>query len=455
MASVSHDANGTKRILFTDGDGERRTVRLGKVSAKAAESFRLRVESLLSDKLTGKSWDAELSVWVRELPVKTHDRLARVGLVPPRDHITPVTVGELLTRFDAAAVVKPSTRAAYKQTTDSLRRHLGADMPLADVTAAHADRWRKAIAERGKRENRTHAGADDEDRALAPATVAKRVHIAKSIFKRAVRWGLMPSSPFAELRAGSQSNPDRSYYVTREAIGAILDACSDHEWRAIVSLSRFGGLRCPSELVALRWSDVNWQRGRLTVRSPKTARHEGHAVRVVPIAPELREVLQSLFDPAITGSESVIPRLRDPRMNLRTTFRKIIAKAGVQPWPRLFQNMRASCATDWSERFPAHVVAGWLGHSPLIAARHYLQTRDTHFDMAAGVEEPSNGGAKNGARRTHNAAQQRAARDRADSHGRMEVPAPADIAQTKTAPCETEPFTRMGATGLEPVTFAM
>ena len=39
-------------------------------------------------------------------------------------------------------------------------------------------------------------------------------------------------------------------------------------------------------------------------------------------------------------------------------------------------------ATDWVERFPAHVVAGWLGHSPLIAAQHYLQTRDAHFDMA-------------------------------------------------------------------------
>src|SRR4051812_49794650 len=74
-------------------------------------------------------------------------------------------------------------------------------------------------------------------------------------------------------------------------------------------------------------------------------------------------------------------------MNLRSTFYKIIARAGEKPWPRLFHNMRASCATDWVERFPAHVVAGWLGHSPMIAAQHYLQTRDAHFDLAAGVGE--------------------------------------------------------------------
>ena len=39
------------------------------------------------------------------------------------------------------------------------------------------------------------------------------------------------------------------------------------------------------------------------------------------------------------------------------------------------------------ERFPAHVVAGWLGHSPLVADRHYLQTRDAHFDLAVGKGE--------------------------------------------------------------------
>jgi len=48
--------------------------------------------------------------------------------------------------------------------------------------------------------------------------------------------------------------------------------------------------------------------------------------------------------------------------------------------------MRPSCATDWAEALPAHVVAlleaMWLGHSPLVAAKHDLQTRDAHFEVA-------------------------------------------------------------------------
>ena len=54
--------------------------------------------------------------------------------------------------------------------------------------------------------------------------------------------------------------------------------------------------------------------------------------------------------------------------------------------PRLFHNMRASCAIDWAEalptRVPAHVVAKRLGHSPLVAAKHDLQTREAHCEVA-------------------------------------------------------------------------
>ena len=72
----------------------------------------------------------------------------------------------------------------------------------------------------------------------------------------------------------------------------------------------------------------------MTVRSSKTAAHHGHAVRIVPITPELRPILQALFDQAPVGSEAVVPRLTDPTTNLRTTFMKLITRAGYEPWPR-------------------------------------------------------------------------------------------------------------------------
>lgn len=430
MASVSRDENGTKRICFTGADGKRQSVRLGKASVKTAESFRLRVEALLEHWALQRPLDGELSAWVGGLPDRTHDRLARCGLVEPRASAAVVTVGELLERFESAASVKASTRAAYKQTTDSLRAVLGSETALGSVTAETADQWRKAIAE----PRETVRGT----RKLSPATISKRVHVAKAIFSKAVRWGLIPTSPFAGLRAGSQANPERAHYVSHETARAILEACPGREWRAIVALSRYAGLRCPSEIAGLRWGDVNWERGRLTVRSPKTAGHEGHAVRQVPIDGKLRPILQSLFDAAEVGTERVVPRLSDATANLRTTFTKIIARAGETPWPRLFHNMRASCATDWAERFPPHAVANWLGHSPLVAAQHYLQTRDAHFDLAAGIVSPESAvrqsGAKCGALTVQNAAQHPSARDRAPSHDHLLTP---DVQHGCATSCET------------------
>lgn len=68
--------------------------------------------------------------------------------------------------------------------------------------------------------------------------------------------------------------------------------------------------------------------------------------------------------------------------NLRTTFRKIIERAGLQPWPKLFQNLRSTRETELSNEFPLHVVTAWIGNSQLVAAQHYLQVTDQHFSDA-------------------------------------------------------------------------
>lgn len=443
MASIgSEGKNGElKRIIFRDAAGKQQSLRLGKCRDRAAENALAGFERVLEARRLGTSIHPDGVRWLERVDDRIYARVVAFGLAEPRHTKAVVTLGMLVERFTDAATVKASTRAAYKQTTDSLIAVLGSATPLIDITPARADQWRRAIAE--PRKVKGADGKEVESR-LAPATQAKRTIIAKGIFRKAVRWGLLSTSPLDGMRAGSQSNPDRAFYVGQEPIRAILAACPDDQWRAIVSLSRFAGLRCPSEIVLLRWGDVNWERGRLTVRSPKTAGHDAHAVRVVPIAPELRPILQDLFDHAEPGAEMIVPRLSDPTTNLRTTFERIIAKAGVKPWPRLFHNMRASCATDWVERFPAHVVAGWLGHSPLIAARHYLQTRDTHFDMAAGLGEAAAIPATH-AHPSDTKENQATPRNREKQADLVGVGAGCD-------PVENE---EVGATGLEPVTSAM
>src|SRR6185312_13011966 len=154
-------------------------------------------------------------------------------------------------------------------------------------------------------------------------------------------------------------------------------------WRLIFSLARFAGLRCNSELLALRWVDVLWDKNRMVVHAPKTEHHADGGIRLVPIAPELLPYLERGFEEAGEGQEYVITRTRDTNKNLGALLMKIIKRAGIKPWPRRFQNLRSSCEIEWNDRFPGHVVAAWMGHSIRVAQDHYLSTTEDHFREAA------------------------------------------------------------------------
>ena len=127
---------------------------------------------------------------------------------------------------------------------------------------------------------------------------------------------------------------------------------------------------------------MDWEHGRITVHSPKTEHHEGGESRVIPIFPGLRPCLEQVFDAAELGTEHVITRYRDTNQNLRTQLNRIIRKAGLTPWPKLFQNLRSTRQTELAEVFQDHVVCAWIGNSPAVAREHYLQITDEHFAKA-------------------------------------------------------------------------
>ena len=123
-----------------------------------------------------------------------------------------------------------------------------------------------------------------------------------------------------------------------------------------------------------------------------------------------------------------------PNHHWRTTFLKIVQRAGLQPWPRIFHNLRSSRQTELAEQFPSHVVCAWLGNSEDIARRHYLQVTDDHFAEASSGSSIDSG-ARGGALVAQNQAQHAQAGNGTDSHEMTKAP---DIAMAYAIPCETE-----------------
>lgn len=87
-------------------------------------------------------------------------------------------------------------------------------------------------------------------------------------------------------------------------------------------------------------------------------------------------------------------RRRRPNANLRTQLNRILRRAGLKAWPKLFQNSRATRQTELAESFPAHFVCAWMGNSQAVAAMHYLQVTDQHFELGKTTQNPTQTGAK-------------------------------------------------------------
>jgi integrase len=142
-------------------------------------------------------------------------------------------------------------------------------------------------------------------------------------------------------------------------------------------------------VLSLRWEDVNWDAGRIVVQSPKTEHHVGKASRTIPIFPELRPILADGLEIAPDRAVYVVAgRHREAantpggwrNCNLRTQYERLVKRAGLLLWPRLFHALRASRETELAKDYPILVVTAWLGNTSRIALKHYSQVTDTDFD---------------------------------------------------------------------------
>lgn len=253
-------------------------------------------------------------------------------------------------------------------------------------------------------------------------TINKRLIHARQMLEDAVRFGHISANPWKHVRQRQGDPSERRAYVSVNDTLRVIEHCPNVWWKLLVALARFGGLRTPSESFSLTWGDVDWERGRLSVPSPKTE-SSGKTHRVIPLFPLLRPHLELAFENAEEGATFIMPeeyrkRAQGPggwaNANLRTTFEKVIRRAGVDPWPRLWHSLRASCESDLAQSFPLATVTKWLGNTPSVALRHYVDPTETAFEKAANWVPKS--GAESGSPGAQNAAQHAAVGKVGESH---------------------------------------
>ena len=247
--------------------------------------------------------------------------------------------------IDGRTDLKPRTLAKLRTTQEYLVDRFGAEKPLRDIYARR----------------RGQLSSVPPRRVTARTRPASTCH-HQAVFHAAARRRLIPSNPFADLKSVTQANPERFTscpWRSRPGAGCLPDT----EWRLIFALSRFGGLRCPSEHLGLRWI-TSTGNGPNDDPQPQDGTPRGGASRVIPIFPELRPYLEPAFEEAPEGADYVITRIGTrtriyaPIWNASSGGR-LGALAQAVP-----ESAGSTRQTELEETFPTHVVCEWIGAPP-------------------------------------------------------------------------------------------
>jgi len=327
--------NARLEVSYYLPNGDRGTVRLGRIPYEVGQQITMRVERLLAARRLNVEPDAETVAWLRGLDSKVHERIAAKGLVKPREaEPGRQGIGEFTRRILDTKRRKKKARTCdlYERSRRYLLEFFAERTALEDIRPDRAAEWQEFLHRKG----------------MSEATVRSHTRDAKMYFNAAVDAELIHRNPFAKLPSGSVASK-RDVYVTPQEAILVLQACPSDQWRALFGLARYAGLRLPSETHILEFGHIDWHTHRMNVYAPKT-----DSTRQVPIEPRLQRLLLAVFVNAGAGQKRVI---RLPRNNLHRRFRRIVKAAGLTPWAAPFQSLRQSCETEWAGRYPQYAVS--------------------------------------------------------------------------------------------------
>lgn len=370
MASTYRDKKGRWRIeFFVPESPKRQTLRLGPVTQRVADDIKRKIEHIVASRKAGLNPDEATERWLAHLPGHLRQRLLELKVVKDSGRRVRSTLSGFIDDYFAARTdLKPGTLSNLRAARALLERHFSATREMDSITTGEAQPFRAWLEKEGLAEN----------------TIRGVCRKARQFFRAALDHRLIRENPFGGMRKLTDlaSPKSRQFYVTRALTEKVLAICPDDEWRLIFALARYGGLRCPSELVPLTWDDIDWKKGQFLVHCKKTEGHEKRETRWVPLFPELRPFLEACYRAKDRHPTKVFKRVQCTKANLRTQMIRILKKAGIKVWPKLFQNLRSSRESELMKVHGVELACEWIGNTPAVATKHYLQITDEDYAQA-------------------------------------------------------------------------
>jgi integrase len=374
--AIKQHKRGAWYCRLTISSGRRIEIYLGMITKGRATAIDQKMIDLAAVVRHGIKPEQSVSDWLSACEPQFLNVLESHGLLRTWTRPTACpTVSQWMEKYLAQRTdLKPGTLKGWKTAKKYILPAFG-DTPMDVITIADAKQFARDILSHG----------------LKPSTAKKHVERLKQVFDHAMDSERIKENPFSKVSINGARDEKDVVYVQLDVAKKVMEQMTCSEMRLILALSRWCGVRIPHEAMFLRWTDVDWDRKRFrTDKETKTGE------RWIPMPPLVRELFEELYEIAPENQLFVFRRCRQSAATYwRTAMLKAIQAAGLVPWKKLFQNMRASCRTDFGTRYPDYVCNAWFGHSRRVAVEHYLMLTDDLWDQASA--HPITPGAPHGA----------------------------------------------------------
>ena len=274
------------------------------------------------------------------------------------------TLTELIDRY--VREVLPSKRSGRDQARQLAwwRDQLG-DRLLSDITPPLLAEYRDRLAGTSARTGRPRA----------PATIIRYMAALSHVFTVAVReWQWMDSNPLLKVTKPKEPR-GRVRYLSDDEREALLAACREslNPWlytAVVVALST--GMR-QSELMWLRWRDVDLDGGRIVLHETKNGER-----RAVPLTGPALALLREHSKARRTDADLLFPgRRKDRPIELRVPWMAALKRAGIEDFR--WHDLRHSTASYLAMNGATLAeIAEVLGHKTLAMVKRYAHLSEAH-----------------------------------------------------------------------------
>lgn len=189
--------------------------------------------------------------------------------------------------------------------------------------------------------------------------------IFRAVFKRAYQFDLIPDNPSDKLDFVKHTRK-KGKALTRDEQSAFIKAVEKEKYKNLWLFYLLSGCRC-SEILAIRWADIDYKQKRIFVRGTKNESAE----RYIPIFTQTAEILKNIPK----ESEYVFPYTQRA---IQWNFDKIREAYGFK---FRIHDLRHTFATRCLESgISMNTVQKWLGHKTASTTANVYQHVLTDFE---------------------------------------------------------------------------